>query len=254
MNKKQIEYLPIDQIRMNDWNPNVQDDKVFVALQENIAETGMDEPLLVYETEEEGVYKIINGEHRFRASQEVGLEEVPCVITTMESEDMAKFQTVRRHVLQGEMDPIKFTELFNEMADKYGEEQTKQLMQFVDENAFNDLYLQVKESLPDEMKDEFEEKSKDKGVDDVDSLSKVLDEMFSKHGDTLDQNFMVFTYGGKTHLWVLMDDELKRDLMDNVLKQVKEKNVDITDFFKKALKGTDDLLAGIEGMEEDVEY
>jgi hypothetical protein len=42
--------------------------------------------------------------------------------------------------------------------------------------------------------------------------------------------------------------------MDNVLKQVKEKNVDITDFFKKALKGTDDLLAGIEGMEEDVEY
>ena len=32
--------------------------------------------------------------------------------------------------------------------------------------------------------------------------------MFSKYGNTLDSGYMVFTYGGQSHLWIIMDEEV----------------------------------------------
>ena len=46
---------------------------------------------------------------------------------------------------------------------------------------------------------------------------------------------LVFTYGGKTHLWVIMDAELKKFLIDVLVERMKERKIDATEFFKIVL-------------------
>jgi len=232
--KPEVVELPISAVKPNAWNPNTQSEEVFNALVENIQEIGMVELILVVpDPEVEGEYIVISGEHRLEACRVLGYETIPAIVRYEFNEDMQKFQTVRMNVLKGKLDPVKFTKLFDEMAAKYGEEMTKQLMKFVDEKAFKDVYMSVKKELPKELQDKLE-KAKDE-IRTVDDLSRVLNELFSKYGDTLDQNFMVFTYGGKTHLWVIMDAELKKFLIDVLVERMKERKIDATEFFKIVL-------------------
>ena len=229
-----VKIVPIEDVVPNDWNPNVQDSKVFDALVENISEVGMDEPLLVRKTED-SMYQVIDGEHRYEACKVLGFNEVPVIIAKDFDDDMARFQTVRRSVLRGKLDPVKFTKLFNDMADKYGEELTKQMMQFVDEKAFGQLYIDVRKNLPKDMQDELDKKKVESEIKTVDDLSRILNELFSKYGDTLKQNFMVFTHGGKTHLWVVMSDKLKKVLMDFTVESLKVSGLDASEFFERLL-------------------
>lgn len=228
-----VKIVPIENVMPNDWNPNVQDDKVFDALVENIMEVGMDEPLLVRQLDDD-TYQLVNGEHRYEACRVLGFDEVPIIVARDFDDDMAKFQTVRRSVLKGRLDPVKFTKLFNEMADKYGEEATKQMMQFVDDAAFDQLYIDIKKDLPKDIQEELDKKRAQSEVKTVDDLSRILNELFSKYGDTLNQNFMVFTYGGKTHLWVVMSDKLKKEV-ETTVDALKSSGLDINMFFEKLL-------------------
>ena len=228
-----VKIVPIENVMPNDWNPNVQDDKVFDALVENIMEVGMDEPLLVRQLDDD-TYQLVNGEHRYEACRVLGFDEVPIIVARDFDDDMAKFQTVRRSVLKGRLDPVKFTKLFNEMADKYGEEATKQMMQFVDDAAFDQLYIDIKKDLPKDIQEELDKKRAQSEVKTVDDLSRILNELFSKYGDTLNQNFMVFTYGGKTHLWVVMSDKLKKEV-ETTVDTLKSSGLDINMFFEKLL-------------------
>jgi len=234
--KSNSKYVPIEQVEPNPWNPNVQDDRTFDALVENIQEVGMDEPVLVRQLEN-GKYQVINGEHRYEACKVLGFDEIPVIVSDKFDEDMAKFQTVRRHVIQGKMDPMKFTKLFDDMADKYGEEMTKEMMKFTDEKAFNDLYVSVKEELPDDMKEDLDKARGE--VKTVDDLSRILNELFSKYGDTLDYNFMVFSYGGRSHLWVLMDNDTKKIVFDEIVEKLKDEGLDANAYFKRLIEKHD---------------
>ena len=241
VHEKNIEVvnLPISRVKPNTFNPNTQSEEVFNALVENIREIGMVEPILVVpDSQSDGDYVVISGEHRLEACRVLGYETIPAIIRQEFDEDMQKFQTVRMNVLKGKLDPVKFTKLFDDMAQKYGEQMTKQMMMFVDDKAFKDVYMSVKKELPKDLQEKLE-KTKDE-IKTVDDLSRVLNELFSKYGDTLDQNFMVFTYGGKTHLWVLMDDELKKFLIDRLVEQMKAKKIDAAQFFKIVLAESGD--------------
>ena len=241
--------LPMDKIVVNEWNPNVQKDAVFNALVENIREIGMVEPLMVLPADEDGKYKLISGEHRFEACKVLGFTEIDAYVMEDFDEDMAKFQLVRMNVLRGSLDPVKFTKLFDEMADKYGKELTKQMMALVDEKAFDNLYVNVRKELPKELQKKMSEaKSELKSVDD---LSRILNEMFSTYGDTLKNNFMIFQYGGKTHLWVIMDDKLKKKMINEVVEELKAGNYDINQYFSKLINEySDEVLAELDPIGE----
>jgi len=229
--KTEVTEVPIDKIRPNEWNPNTMNTDVFNALVENIKEIGMVEPvMLVPDHENEGDYVVISGEHRWEACKLLDYKTIPAIIREKFDEDMQKFQTVRMNVLKGKMDPLKFTQLFDEMAEKYGEEMTKDMMSFVDDKAFNDVYMEVKRELPEDMQDKLEESRKE--IRTVDDLSRILNELFSKFGNTLDNNFMIFTYGGKVHLWILMETDFKELLIDQYIEDFKEKGVDANRFFE----------------------
>ena len=239
--EKQPEYkefethvLQMDQIYPNDWNPNVQKDAVFNALVANIQELGFVEPIMVSvrakEDDPSKKYMIISGEHRYEACKVLGFETIPAIVREDFDEDMEKFMTVRMNVLKGELDPIKFTKMFDNLAKKYSDEMLKDLMGFVDENAFQNVYKDVKKGLPKKLRKKLDD-TKDE-IQNVDDLSRVLNELFSKYGDTLDQNFMVFTYGGKVHLWVLMTNNLKKKIVDDIVPTLGSKSLDMSVFME----------------------
>lgn len=238
MEKEQLKVIEIelDKLEVSDFNPNVQDDKVFNALVNNIEELGMVEPLLVA-PKGDGVFTIVGGAHRYEACKVLGYETVPCVVKELD-EDMVKFQNVRMNVLKGKLDPVKFTKLFNEMADKYGEELTKEMMAFVDEKAFDSVYMDIKKELPKDLQDKLEEAKEE--IKTVDDLSRILNEMFSKYGDTLENDFMVFQYGSKTHYWIIMNDQTKKT-MDRIAERCVAEGLNINDIIDKLFEKWEDI-------------
>lgn len=231
--------VPLDRIDANPWNPNEQDEKMFNALCQNIEEVGMVEPILI-SPKEDGRFQIVSGEHRFEAYKVLGFDTIPAYIRDIDDE-MQKFQTIRMNVIKGRLSPQKFTSMFNDMAEKYGEELTKQMMMFVDDNAFESVYQGVKRELPQELQDKMDETKEE--IKTIDDLSRVLNELFSTYGDTLDQNFMVFTYGGRTHLWVSMSESVKKKMMDDIVYKLNEQGIDINIFFNELLvQHADDIF------------
>lgn len=235
----EITYIGVDDLVPMEENPNFQSDAVFNNLVENIRKIGMVEPIMVAPLRDEsgevieGKFKIVSGEHRYFACKMLDYVEVPCVVQWDFDDDAARFQLVRMNLLKGKIDPVKFTKLYDQMADKYGEDLTKELMGLVEEAAFKNLYLNVKKELPPELAEKLEEAKGD--IKNVDDLSRVLNEMFSKYGDTLHQHFMVFQYGGKTHLWVQMSKDLKKRMIDQYVEKLKAGNYDVNQFFDRLL-------------------
>lgn len=246
MAHKDVDFIqiPVDQLYANDWNPNVQDDKTFNALVKNIEEIGMVEPVMVVpepSADGEKQYRIISGHHRWEACRILDYTEIPAVIMDGHDEDWQKFQTVRMNVLKGKLDPVKFTKLFDEMAERYGEEATKEAMAFMDEKAFASVYVNVRDQLPKEMADKLDQAKDD--IKTVDDLSRILNEMFSKYGDTLSADFMVFTYGGKAHYWIQMDSDVKKKV-DKIADIAMSMGISINTLFSKLLTSdiADDII------------
>jgi hypothetical protein len=203
------------------WNPNKQTDRTFKNLVDAIREVGFLEPVVTApipaenaaeylspEQIKEGIKKfrlIVGGKHRWDAATVLDMPRVPVVETDF-SEDMVKLQNVRLNALKGKMDPEKFQKLYMEMLDKgYEEELLKTQMGLVEEKAFKGLVSDIKKDLPPEMRSQVEKAEAAGNLGSVDDLQRVLNELFSAHGDTLPANYMVFEYGGKTVVWVQMD-------------------------------------------------
>jgi len=47
----------------------------------------------------------------------------------------------------------------------------------------------------------------------VDDLSKLLNSMFAKYGDTLPYGYMVLDYGGKDSVWLRLSNETKKSVL-----------------------------------------
>ena len=231
--KIELVYIDINKIEEPPWNPNEQTPDVFNELVKNIKENGFKEPMLVApRKDKEGCYFAISGSHRLKAGRVADMIEVPCIIEANWDEDMQKFQNMRFNIIKGKLDPLKFTKLFNELSTRYGEDTTKAMMAFVDKAAFDEVYKIVKDAIPDELKKQLE-KSKAE-IKTVDALAAVLNEMFAKYGNTMDKGYMVFTFGGVSHLWIIMDDEMKK-MADGLKKVSLETGKNINDVFRQTV-------------------
>ena len=78
--------------------------------------------------------------------------------------------------------------------------------------------------MPKEIADKFGEAAKE--AKSVEDLSLILNHLFNKYGDTLKYSFMVFTYGGREHLYVAMNPKTKK-AMDKVTAFCKEQEIDL---------------------------
>jgi acyl carrier protein len=235
----EFQWVPIDKIIPNTWNINTEDDITFNLLQDEISSVGLIDPLEVVPTED-GLFVILSGEHRWRAAQNLGHEDVPCILLTDEKwkdADLQKFVSVRLNVIHGKTDPDKFVVFYNEMAHKYGAESMQRLMGYADSLQFQKMVGLVKKglakSLPKEMAKELEDKTKD--VKTVQDLERIIQELFAKYGDTVNQSFMIFTYGKQQHIYVAMDAKMRR-AMDKAMECCRLTGADMNDFMRPVVE------------------
>jgi len=198
--------LPIDACQPSHWNPNTEDLATFNELVEEIKKNGFNENIVVVRNEDGITFTIIAGEHRWKAAKLAGLTEIPAVIKEGWDEDRQKIQTVRMNVLRGRLDGPKFAALWNSMERKYGRTALMKLMGMAHrEKEVERLLGQVKRSMPKEMADELEKRASK--IRNVEDLAAVIQSLYAQFGATLQQSWVVFTFGGRPHLMVQLTKE-----------------------------------------------
>lgn len=243
MNEKRMEltHVPIDDLKPNPWNANTMDDETFNRLAEEIEEVGFVDPIQVVPLDD-GTYQIIGGEHRWRALRVLGYTDVPCVVLSDEkwkSTDLQKFVTMRLNALRGKINPQKFMDLYNDLSSRYEAEALQTLMGVMDDDAWKGLTKDIRKSLvetgaPKEVLKKFDEASAQ--LKTVDDLSTVLNKLFTEYGDTLDRNFMWFSFGGKDHLYVQCSKATWK-IVKSMMSDVESHKLDASDVFGSVLKG-----------------
>jgi ParB/RepB/Spo0J family partition protein len=212
--KTDVRDLDIQLIEKNPWNPNTMSEEGLNRLIQEIEEVGFIDPIQVVPMES-GKYRVLGGEHRFEAMLALGHVTIPAVVLTedkWQDEDLQKLVTVRLNVLKGKLDPARMALLYDEMAKKYGDQALQNLFAYTDKGAYNKMLGSIQRGLkqagvPQKVQKDFEESAKEaKSVEDI---GMILNDMFASYGDTVSQDFMVFTYGGHEHIYIAMDEPLR---------------------------------------------
>lgn len=108
--RMKIEYVPIDSVKPNSYNPNRQDDREFELLKQSMREDGFTAPIVVQADTKE----IVDGEHRWRAARDIGITEIPVVFTQMTLEQM-RISTLRHNRAVGSEDVDLATDLLRDL-------------------------------------------------------------------------------------------------------------------------------------------
>lgn len=102
LQKLEVQYVPVEDVSPNEYNPNSQDSHEFTMLKKSIDEDGMTQPIIVVE-DDGGGYTIVDGEHRWKACQELGMAEIPVVAVPM-TEEQRRVATLRHNKARGKHD------------------------------------------------------------------------------------------------------------------------------------------------------
>lgn len=110
--------LPIEQIRPNPHQPRRDfDEGALNELAESIRAQGIIQPLVVRPTPEG--YELIAGERRWRASQLVGLTEVPVVVRPASDSEMLQLALVE-NIQREDLSPIERAQAYRRLVDEFG--------------------------------------------------------------------------------------------------------------------------------------
>ena len=85
--------IPIDQIQPNPEQPRVEIGDL-TELTNSVKEKGVLEPLLVKPNRQTGTWMIIAGERRWRAANQAGLKEVPCIELDIDDKAIAEIALI----------------------------------------------------------------------------------------------------------------------------------------------------------------
>lgn len=89
----QLKELKLDEIIRDEEQPRREFDQAAIeALAASIKEHGVLQPIVV--TEEEGKYKIVAGERRWRAAKIAGLKSIPAIIRTLDSQNRLELSII----------------------------------------------------------------------------------------------------------------------------------------------------------------
>jgi ParB/RepB/Spo0J family partition protein len=108
--------VPIGQLVPNPWNPNEMDPEVYEKARQSIRQFGFIDPITVRQLPD-GMYQIIDGEHRWRAAKDEGLDDVPIIVIDVSDAD-AEQLTFILNELRGKPNPQKLANLIRDLAAK----------------------------------------------------------------------------------------------------------------------------------------
>lgn len=132
-----VSNLPIGKVMPNPWNPNKQTDRQYAAEMESICDNGFVMPIIVRKhPDKKGFYEIVDGEHRWKALQQIAAEgkkgkanvptlidnkEIPAIVLAID-EAKAKRLTVIMNETRGRADLTSLGTLLAELAPELGED------------------------------------------------------------------------------------------------------------------------------------
>ena len=234
---KERKWLDVTLIHPNAWNPNTQSEETFNQLTEEIKEDGFDHPINVCPCDcdliEDPHYVIIGGKHRWKVCKVHGYEEIEATIYTDWDETTQKLKTVRRNLLTGELDTKKFTALVKSLEETIDINQMPELFGFDSEREFQKYVIEEKTKAESSFFDSLIEESKKEKFA-VDSISDIISNIFSITAETIDQDYLFFTYKGATTIIILCDEDLAK-LIKNIHERLKDSGDTATDLMKKAI-------------------
>ncbi len=94
----------------------VFDETALASLAESIERHGLQQPVLVQETAEKGVYRLVAGERRLRAHQRLGRKTIAAIITKGRAEEIALIENVQRV----DLDAIDLARGLTQLIDSHG--------------------------------------------------------------------------------------------------------------------------------------
>jgi ParB/RepB/Spo0J family partition protein len=99
LERLEVEYVEINSIKPNTYNPNRQDDETLNLLKRSITEDGFTQPIVCHKQSRQ----IVDGEHRWRAARDLGMEQIPVVFVEMTDAQM-RIATLRHNRARGSED------------------------------------------------------------------------------------------------------------------------------------------------------
>lgn len=116
-----IEYVPIERVHPNEYNPNRQSERVYEAERQSIRRYGFLVPVLVRTHPElENEWLIVDGEHRWRGAGDEGYLELPIIPIDGLTEADAKKLTIVLNETKGESDLVPLARLLVELRESEG--------------------------------------------------------------------------------------------------------------------------------------
>jgi ParB/RepB/Spo0J family partition protein len=146
-----------NKLKPNEYNPNIMTDEQFQSIVQDFKSNGfVGQPIIVDKNN-----KIIDGEHRWRASFACGFKKVPVVYFNPRDKEHAKILTISWNAKRGEFSPTKLAEIVTELNQKYTLEELSGKLGFNSNQLKNTLAMsQITPEFIEKLKKESEEQGK----------------------------------------------------------------------------------------------
>jgi siroheme synthase (precorrin-2 oxidase/ferrochelatase) len=136
------------------------------------------------------------------------------------------------------VDKRKLKALVEDLTTRMPIEDVAEGMAFDDVDALRMLLNDARAALPPELRKEFD-KAKDE-IKTVDDLTRVLNRLFTKYGETLPYHYMIIDFGGKESIWVRMADKRQYVKFKEIADRCREHGKTFRSALLKALSFIDD--------------
>lgn len=113
--------IAVGDIQANQYQPRTEFDKTALdELAESIRVQGVLQPLLLRSLSDgKTPYELIAGERRLRASRQVGLETVPCIVIDAEEAQMLEIALIE-NIQRDDLNPLEEAVAYKNLSDRFG--------------------------------------------------------------------------------------------------------------------------------------
>ncbi len=123
MKPLKIDYVPVDDIFPNDYNPNTHTADSFDLLIKSLLYFGFTQPIVVHRD----TMTIVDGENRFRAASIIGYKMVPVCFVDFDEEKL-KYATIMHNMARGHNNDEMMNRLKNYLDEKFEDSVDKVLL------------------------------------------------------------------------------------------------------------------------------
>ena len=151
--KNNLSVIPIDYLSAGSWQVRKNfDESELHSLSQSIKNNGIFQPIVVVsDKEENGKYKIVAGERRWRAAQLANIHEVPIILRDDLSSDKIVEISLLENLERSDLNPIEEAKGYEDLINKYNYTQEKVAKIFSKSRPYITNFLRLL-TLPDEIK------------------------------------------------------------------------------------------------------